>query len=195
MTGTKVAYIRVSTIEQNTEQQRSLLEKYGIDRWYEEKVSAKDTNRPKLQEMLDWVREGDTIYIRDFSRLARSTQDLLDITTQLKEKGVKLVSDKENIDSSTPHGELMLTMIGAINAFERANLLERQKEGIAIAKEKGVYKGRKQIDFPSNWDEVYNKWKHREITGSEAMEQLDLKRTTFYKLVKEYEAKNGGKQS
>lgn len=195
MTGTKVAYIRVSTIEQNTEQQRSLLEKYGIDRWYEEKVSAKDTNRPKLQEMLDWVREGDTIYIRDFSRLARSTQDLLDITTQLKEKGVKLVSDKENIDSSTPHGELMLTMIGAINAFERANLLERQKEGIAIAKEKGVYKGRKQIDFPSNWDEVYNKWKHREITGSEAMEQLDLKRTTFYKLVKEYEANNGGKQS
>lgn len=195
MTGTKVAYIRVSTIEQNTEQQRSLLEKYGIDRWYEEKVSAKDTNRPKLQEMLDWVREGDTIYIRDFSRLARSTKDLLDLMDKLDEKGVKLVSEKENIDTSTPQGKLMLKMIAAINEFERENLLERQKEGIAIAKEKGVYKGRKQIDFPSNWDEVYNKWKHREITGSEAMEQLDLKRTTFYKLVKEYEANNGGKQS
>ncbi|NUJ09871.1 recombinase family protein [Bacillus paranthracis] len=187
MTGTKVAYIRVSSVEQNLEQQKELLEKYGIDRWYEEKASAKDTNRPKFQEMMDWVREGDTIYIRDFSRLARSTQDLLNITTELKEKGVKLVSDKENIDSSTPHGELMLTMIGAINAFERANMLERQKEGIAIAKQKGVYKGRKQIDFPSNWNNVYKQWKSREMTAKQAMEELGLKRTTFYKLVKEYE--------
>lgn len=186
MTGTKVAYIRVSSVEQNLEQQKELLEKYGIDRWYEEKASAKDTNRPKFQEMMDWVREGDTIYIRDFSRLARSTQDLLNITTELKEKGVKLVSDKENIDSSTPHGELMLTMIGAINAFERANMLERQKEGIAIAKQKGVYKGRKQIDFPSNWNNVYKQWKSREMTAKQAMEELGLKRTTFYKLVKEY---------
>lgn len=187
MTGTKVAYIRVSSIEQNLEQQKELLEKYGIDRWYEEKASAKDTNRPKFQEMMDWVREGDTIYIRDFSRLARSTQDLLNITTELKEKGVKLVSDKENIDSSTPHGELMLTMIGAINAFERANMLERQKEGIAIAKQKGVYKGRKQIDFPSNWNDVYKQWKSREMNAKQAMEELKLKRTTFYKLAKEYE--------
>lgn len=187
MTGTKVAYIRVSSVDQNLEQQKELLEKYEIDRWYEEKASAKDTNRPKFQEMMDWVREGDTIYIRDFSRLARSTQDLLNITTELKEKGVKLVSDKENIDSSTPHGELMLTMIGAINAFERANMLERQKEGIAIAKQKGVYKGRKQIDFPSNWNNVYKQWKSRGMTAKQAMEELELKRTTFYKLVKEYE--------
>ncbi|MDG1640291.1 recombinase family protein, partial [Bacillus paranthracis] len=88
---TNVAYIRVSTVEQNLEQQKALLEKYGIDRWYEEKASAKDTNRPKFQEMMDWVREGDTIYIRDFSRLARSTQDLLNITSELREKGVHLV--------------------------------------------------------------------------------------------------------
>jgi DNA invertase Pin-like site-specific DNA recombinase len=187
MTGTKVAYIRVSTIDQNLEQQKELLSKYGIERWYEEKASAKDTNRTKFQEMMDWVREGDTIYIRDFSRLARSTQDLLNITNQLKEKGVKLVSEKENIDSSTPHGELMLTMIGAINAFERANMLERQREGIAIAKQKGMYKGRKEIERPSNWDDVYKRWKHREITAKQAMEETELKRTTFYKLIKEDE--------
>lgn len=192
MTGTKVAYIRVSTVDQNLEQQKELLSKYGIEKWYEEKASAKDTNRPKFQEMMDWVREGDTIYIRDFSRLARSTQDLLNITTQLKEKGVKLVSDKENIDSSTPHGELMLTMIGAINAFERANMLERQKEGIAIAKQKGMYKGRKQVEAPSNWEDVYKRWKHREITAKQAMEETELKRTTFYKLVKEMEAQEQG---
>ncbi|MFJ7756496.1 recombinase family protein [Peribacillus muralis] len=187
MAGKKIAYIRVSTVEQNTEQQRALLEKYGIDRWYEEKVSAKDTNRPKLQDMLDFVREDDTIYIRDFSRLARSTKDLLDIMDKLDEKGVKLVSDKENIDTSTANGKLMLKMIAAINEFERENLLERQKEGIAIAKEKGVYKGRKKVEYPSNWEEVYGKWKQREITASEAMEQMNLKRTTFYKLRNEYE--------
>lgn len=185
--GQKIAYIRVSTVEQNLEQQKVLLEKYGIDKWYEEKVSAKDTNRPRLQDMLDFVREGDTIYIRDFSRLARSTKDLLDIVDKLSEKGVKLVSEKENLDTSTPNGILMLTMLGAIYEFERANLLERQKEGIAIAKQKGVYKGRKQVDFPSNWNEVYEQWKQRGITGAEAMRLLDLKRTTFYKLVKEYE--------
>lgn len=183
---TNVAYIRVSTVEQNLEQQKALLEKYGIDRWYEEKASAKDTNRPKFQEMMDWVREGDTIYIRDFSRLARSTQDLLNITTELREKGVHLVSDKENIDSSTPQGKLMLTMLAAINEFERENLLERQREGIAIAKEKGLYKGRKKVEFPSDWEEVYKLWRTREITATEAMERLELKKTTFYKLVKEY---------
>ena len=91
--------------------------------------------------MLEFAREGDIIYIHDFSRLARSTKDLLDIVEQLNNKGIHLVSNKENIDSSTPTGKLMLTMIGAIAEFERQNLLERQKEGIAIAKEQGKFKG------------------------------------------------------
>ena len=110
----KVAYVRVSTVEQNETRQVEALQKHDIEKWYIEKVSGKDTNRPKLQEMLEFVREGDTVYIHDFSRLARSTKDLLDIVEQLKEKGVSLVSNKENIDSSTPTGKLMLTMIGAI---------------------------------------------------------------------------------
>lgn len=110
------------------------MKRYDIEKWFIEKVSGKDTNRPKLKEMLNFAREGDTIHIHDFSRLARSTKDLLNIVELLNEKGITLISNKENIDTSTPTGKLMLTMIGAINEFERTNLLERQREGIAIAK-------------------------------------------------------------
>lgn len=123
----KLAYVRVSTVEQNEERQTQALESKGIDQWYIEKVSAKDTKRPKLQEMLNYAREGDQIYIHDLSRLARSTKDLLEIIEELDHKKVELISLKENIDTSTPNGRLMITMLGAINEFERANLLERQK--------------------------------------------------------------------
>ena len=98
----KVCYIRVSTIEQSEARQVEAMEGKGIEKYYIEKVSAKDTNRPKLQEMLDYVREGDIIYIHDFSRLARSTQDLLSIVETLNKKGVILKSNKENLDTSTP---------------------------------------------------------------------------------------------
>ena len=91
----KVAYVRVSTVEQNEARQVEALEKHNIEKWYIEKVRGKDTNRPKLKEMLDYVREGDTIYIHDFSRLARSTKDLLEIVEQLGVKKVNLVSNKE----------------------------------------------------------------------------------------------------
>ena len=184
----KVAYIRVSTIDQNADRQLEAMKNQGIERFFEESASAKDAKRPKLQEMLEYVREGDTIYIKDFSRLARSVKDLLDIVESLNKKRVNLVSLKESIDSSTPTGKLMLTMVGAIYEFERSNLLERQKEGIAIAKTKGRYKGRKQIDFPKEWNEVYSIWKNRGITGTEAMNRLKLKRSTFYRLIKEQEA-------
>lgn len=182
-----IGYVRVSTVEQNEGRQIEGLKKYDIDKWFTEKVSAKDTNRPELQNMLDYAREGDTIYIHSLDRLARSTKDLLEIVETLQNKGIHLVSNKENIDTSTATGKLMLTMIGAIAEFERANLLERQREGIAIAKQQGKFKGRKKIDFPSNWEEVYPKYKHREITANKAMELLGLKRNTFYKLVKKYE--------
>ncbi len=191
-----IAYIRVSTIEQNESRQLEGLKKYNIDKIFEEKISAKNMSRPKLQEMLDFAREGDIIYIWDFSRLARSTKDLLEIVEKIKIKGINLISVKENLDTNTATGKLMLTMIGAINEFERANLLERQKEGIIIAKQKGKYKGRKEIGYPENWNEIYGKWKNREITANEAMKKLNLKRNTFYKLVnkfrnREEEVKNG----
>lgn len=107
----KVSYIRVSTAEQHETRQIEAMKDKGIEKYYIEKVSAKDTNRPKLQEMLEFVREGDEIYIHDFSRLARSTKDLLYIVEKLNKKGVILKSNKENLDTSTPTGKLMLTMI------------------------------------------------------------------------------------
>ena len=137
-----IAYVRVSTIEQNEERQIKALEIYNIDKWFIEKVSGKDMKRPELINMLDFAREGDNIYIHDLSRLARSTSDLLNIVETLNKKKINLISNKECIDTSTATGKLMLTMIGAINEFERQNLKERQAEGIEIAKAKGKYKGR-----------------------------------------------------
>lgn len=183
--GQNIAYIRVSTLEQNTESQFEILKQYKIDKYFEEKISAKNTNRPKLMEMLDYVRNGDTVYVKDFSRLARSTKDLLEILEKLENKGVKLVSNKENLDTSTPASKLMVTMLGAIYEFERANLLERQKDGIAVAKREGKYKGRKKISKPTNWQEVYSDWSCRKITAKKACELLKLKTNTFYNFVKE----------
>ena len=180
-----IAYVRVSTVEQNEARQLEGLKKYAIDKLFTEKVSAKDTNRPQLQAMLDYAREGDTVYIHDFSRLARSTKDLLAIVEQLNAKGVHLVSNKENLDSSTPTGKLMLTMIGAINEFERANLLERQREGIAAAKGQGRYKGRKPIE-PPGLDTVIRRWRAGELTAAEAMRKLNLSPSTFYRKAKRF---------
>lgn len=184
-----IAYVRVSTVEQNEQRQLEGLKNYNIDKWFTEKVSAKDTNRPQLKTMIEFAREGDTIYIWDFSRLARSTKDLLDIVEELTNKGIHLKSVKENLDTSTPSGKLMLTMIGAINEFERANMLERQREGIAIAKADGKYKGRPSVTYPDNWKEVYDQWKVRKITAVKAMDLTGLKKNSFYNLVKRYENK------
>lgn len=182
----RVAYVRVSTIEQNEARQVEALEKFNIEKWYKEKISGKDTKREQLQLMLDFVREGDEVYVMDFSRLSRSVQDLLSIVDLLNEKKVKLVSLKENLDTSTPTGKLMLTMIGAIAEFERMNILERQREGIAIAKREGKYKGRKALDL-DNWDEVYNSWKNEEITAVAAAQLLGINRGTFYNRIKKFE--------
>lgn len=183
--GQKVGYIRVSTIEQNTESQKSLLQNFKLDKVFEEKVSGKNTQRPQLQAMLEYVREGDTVYVKDLSRLARNTKDLLDIVEYLNNKGIGLFSIKESIDTSSNFGKLMITFLGAIYEFERANLLERQKDGIAIAKREGKYKGRKKIQKPSNWQEVYSDWSCRKITAKKACELLKLKTNTFYNFVKE----------
>lgn len=182
----KVAYIRVSTVEQNLARQEEALAKYDIEKTFEEKISGKNTNRPKLQEMLDFVREGDTVYVHDLSRLARSTKDLLEIVETLNNKGVALVSNKENIDTNTPTGKLMLTMIGAIAEFERQNLLERQREGIAIAKRNGVYKGRKPIEVNEVlWKVNYERYLKRELNKSQLAKVLDISRPTLDKLLKE----------
>jgi DNA invertase Pin-like site-specific DNA recombinase len=185
----KTAYIRVSTIEQNEARQVEALEKYGIEKWYIEKVSAKDTNRPKLKELLEFVRSGDIVYIHDFSRLARNTKDLLEIVELLNKKEVVLVSNKENIDTSTAAGKLMLTVLGAIAEFERQNLLERQREGIEIAKREKKYKGGKALKIDETlFSSLLEDYKQRKINKVEFAAKLKISRPTLDKLLKEKEA-------
>ena len=185
---TRTGYIRCSHIDQNEGRQLSAFEPLNLYRIYVEKASAKSTDRPMLKQLLDYVREGDCIYIKDFSRLARNVKDLLEITEDLNKRGVKLISLQEQLDLGTATGQLLLKLLGSINEFERTILLERQREGIAIAKQEGKFKGRKEVERPPNWGEVYELYKTRELTAKEAMSRLGLKRTTFYKFVDEEKA-------
>lgn len=182
----KYAYIRVSSIEQNEARQLEAMKKYDIpkENYFVEKISGKNTNRPKLQELLSTVQEGDVIHVHDFSRLSRSVADLLKLVEELTAKGVHLISNKENLDTSTPTGKLMLTMIGAINEFERTNLLERQKEGIAIAVKEGKFR-KKPIDFDL-FAKLDKEILEGKLTVSAACEQLGVKsRKTWYNLRQE----------
>lgn len=180
-----IAYIRVSTEEQNEARQREALEQHNIDKFFIEKASGKNTKRPELQKMLDWAREGDTIFIHDLSRIARSTKDLLELLDTLDAKKVALVSDKENIDTTTATGKLIVTVIGAINEFERANLLERQREGIAIAKREGKYKGRKNIVI-TDIGQYYERYMNREVSKAELARELGVSRPTLDRLFLKY---------
>lgn len=184
-----VAYVRVSTTEQNEQRQIEAMNAFQIERWFIEKVSGKDMHRPKLQEMLEFVREGDIVHIHDFSRLARSTADLLNIVDTLNQKKVALVSNKENIDTSTPTGKLMLTFIGAIAEFERQNLLDRQREGIALAKAAGKYKGGKR-KVVRGFEDGYARYKERLTSKAQLARDLHISRPTLNKLIREYENRN-----
>lgn len=188
-----IGYIRVSSEQQNTGRQFELLKDRGInlDKIFEEKVSGKDTkNRPQLQAMLNYVREGDTVYVESISRLARNTQDLLKIVAQLQEKDVAFTSLKESFDTSTPTGKFVLTMFAALAELERSTIKERQREGIDLClKEKRPY-GRHKIKISSTFGKNYKKWKAGQFTAVEFMRLEGLKKSTFYTLVKEYEKSN-----
>lgn len=181
-----LAYVRVSTIEQNEARQVEALERYNIEKWFIDKTSAKDTNRPQLKSMLEYAREGDIIYIHDFSRLARNTADLLRIVEEFNSKNIQLISHKESLDTSTPTGRLMLTVIAAINEFEREIIIERQREGIELAKKRGVYKGRREVNIP-DFEDHYKKYKSREITKKQLAEALSISRPTLDKIIKKHE--------
>lgn len=188
----KFAYVRVSTEGQNEARQVEALKGHGIDKWFTEKISGKNLERPQLQEMLDEVKAGDTIYIHDFSRLARSTKDLLEIVELLQSKGVQLVSNKENLDTSTPTGKLMLTMIAAINEFERQTLLDRQREGIEIAKAEGKYTGRKPIELDQDqFEHEYNAWQEGRTMPKDIMRRLGISEATFWRRVRAYRKDKG----
>ena len=181
---TKIGYIRVSTQEQNTIRQEVLMEALGVDEVYIDRMSGKDTNRPELQKMMEYVRKGDTVIVESISRFARNTRDLLELVERLTAKGVEFVSKKEAIDTTTPTGKFMLTVFGAVAELEREYILQRQREGIAIAKANGIYRGRKPVQRPE-FDQVVALWRSGELTAAEAMRRLDMKSSTFYRRVKE----------
>ena len=180
----KIGYIRVSTQEQNTIRQEVLMEALGVDEVYIDRMSGKDTNRPELQKMMEYVRRGDTVIVESISRFARNTRDLLELVERLTAKGVEFVSKKEAIDTTTPTGKFMLTVFGAVAELEREYILQRQREGIAIAKANGIYRGRKPIQRPE-FNQVVSLWRSGELTAAEAMRRLDMKSSTFYRRAKE----------
>lgn len=179
----KIGYIRVSTQEQNTIRQEVMMHELGVDELYIDRASGKNTDRPELKKMMDYVRRGDTVIVESISRFARNTRDLLELVEQLTDKGVEFISRKEAIDTTTPTGKFMLTVFGAVAELEREYILQRQREGIEIAKQHGKYKGRKPIEHPS-FNEIVSRWRKGEITAAEARRRLGMSKTTFYRKVK-----------
>ena len=184
-----IAYIRVSSNDQNTTRQFAALKDKNIEKIFEEKISGKNMDRPKLKEMLEFVRDGDVIYIESISRLGRSLKDLLEIVDILNAKTVGLISLKESvIDTTTPQGKLIFSIFASLSEFERETIRQRQREGIDIAKSEGKYKGRKKQEInKEKFEAVYMDWKSGKCTGVKAMELLEIKKNTFYRRIKEYE--------
>ena len=182
----RVGYIRCSTIEQNEARQLKMMEEQNAERLFIDKASGKNTDRKAFKEMMAFVRAGDTVIVESISRIARNTRDLLSIVSDLTEKGVEFVSLKENMDTTTPQGRFMLTVFGALAELERENILERQREGIEIAKSEGKYEGRKPVEVDEKrFKEVCARWRSGEITATAAMQEVGLKPNTFYRRVKE----------
>ena len=182
----RVGYVRCSTIEQNEARQLKMMEEQNAEKIFTDKASGKNTDRRAFKEKMSLVRAGDIVIVERISRIARNTRDLLTIVSELTEKGVEFVSLKENIDTTTPQGRFMLTVFGALAELERENILERQREGIEIAKTEGKYKGRKPVDVDEEqFKAVCKRWREGEITATAAMNEVGLKPNTFYRRVKE----------
>lgn len=190
----RVGYVRVSTEEQNTARQENLMRELEVEKVYVEKISGKtQKGREQLNAMMQYVREGDVVIVESISRIARNTKDLLEIVEMLESKGVKFVSRKEAIDTETASGKFMLTIFGAIAQLEREYLLDRQREGIEIARQNGKYRGRKPIPVSEEkFKEVYKRWKAGECKAVEAMKELGLKSSIFYRRVRNYEGHKEG---
>ena len=182
----RVFYVRCSTVEQNEARQLKMAEEQNAEKLFIDKASGKNTDRAAFKEMMAFVRAGDVVIVESISRIARNTRDLLGIVSELTEKGVEFVSLKENMDTTTPQGRFMLTVFGALAELERESILERQREGIEIAKSEGKYKGRKPVEVnATQFKTVCAKWRAGEMTATAAMREVGLKPNTFYRRVKE----------
>lgn len=181
--GQRVGYIRVSTTDQNTARQ---LDGVELDRIFEDKASGKDAKRPKLQELLAYVREGDTVIVHSMDRLARNVDDLRRIVTELSGRGVRVEFQREGViftGEDNPMNTLLLTMLGAVAEFLRAQNLENQREGIAKAKQAGKYKGRKRVLTPEQIAQVRQRVAAGE-TKTALAKELGVNRDTLYEALK-----------
>ena len=182
------SYVRVSTTDQNTNRQTDAMASLGIPtkRIFIDKQSGKDTDRPQLQKLLATVKRGDAVIVESVSRFARNTRDLLDLVEQLTIKGVEFISQKENIDTTTPTGKFMLTVFGAVAELERGYLLQRQAEGIAAAKLRGVRFVRPTKKLPDNFANIVRQWERGKLRIPEVLEQSGFKEATFYRRLREH---------
>ncbi|HBY87321.1 MAG TPA: resolvase [Colwellia sp.] len=176
-----IGYIRVSTIEQNSSRQLLNVE---LDKTFTDRCSGKDTNRPQLKLLIEYARQGDVIHVHDISRMARNTEDLLRLVKEFTEQGISLKFHKEHLEfngENNPMQDLMLTMLGGIYQFERSMILERQREGIAIAKAKGKYLG-KPINkiLHDKIRELFSQGKNK----TQIAKQLGCTRPTVYNALK-----------
>ena len=180
----KIAYIRVSTTHQKggLERQTYAMPE-DIDKIFKDEASGKDTDRPEFQKMLDYVREGDIVYFESFSRISRSLSDLLNTLDYFSSKGVAFVSLKEQIDTSGATGKLIVSVLGAINAYEREINAERREFNFRRAQDEGRV-GRPKAEASEEFYKAVKEWRKGAITATEAIKQAGMTRTTFYKLVK-----------
>ena len=182
----KIFYIRCSTVEQNEARQIKMAEEQNADKIFIDKASGKNTDREQFKKMIEFAREGDVIITESISRISRNTRDLLKTIDILKEKQVEFISLKESIDTTTPQGRFILTIFGALSELERESILERQREGIEIAKSEGKYKGRKEIEIDEErFKKMCAKWRAGEITAVSIQRAFGITAPTFYKKVKE----------
>ncbi len=182
----KVGYVRVSTIDQNPARQEALLNEMGVEKIFMDKSSGKDIDRTNFKKMMAYIRDGDELIIESFSRISRDLKDLLRIVEALEKKGVQLISAKESIDTRTPQGKLMLNIFGALSQFERETILERQREGIALAKAAGKYKGRKPIEVGDTFFHITKMWQNGQMSLTEALKTTGLSKTTYFRKCKKY---------
>jgi DNA invertase Pin-like site-specific DNA recombinase len=184
MSGQRIGYVRVSTLEQNTQRQ---LDQVAVDRLFTDKASGKDTQRPALEALLAFVREGDTVVVDSMDRMARNLDDLRGLVQRFVKRGIHVQFMKEHLiftGEDSPMATLMLSVMGAFAEFERARLRERQREGIALAKQRGAYRGRKPSLTAAQITDL-----KRRITAGESKahlaRELGVSRETVYQYLRE----------
>lgn len=182
---TNFAYIRISPADESDHVEIRELEKYQIDEWIEERAGVK-SERILLWKLVESAREGDRVYVRDFTSLSKNYEGLLAVIEELENKNAHVISAKEGFDSSTNEGKVMCKMLRKLVEFHKNAGFERQREGIAKAKAAGKYKGRVKVNVP-DFDDFYQRYISKKATKSALAKELGISRPTLDRLMKEYE--------